>query len=251
VDKSIGDGFEALRARATPWRHDDIPPVPPDDANEKTLNEARHAIAIWPLRQRLTPDGPKLIASLPPPLPTNLSVECSTFDGPFVEWPPTQCTLLLPPAEDESDLIRFRLRLCGLESLWIQRAPLDPPPLPERDHRALSRLLDPKTFLAWLRALLTGQDAGEGGGAWDDDTSGEKHGFPSTGATKLWAPTLEDALKAWRPEDPARLRAANRHVKNYLAFIRRHFPPERDAADWNALRAFEKAWEVIRQELLR
>ena len=97
--------------------------------------------------------------------------------------------------------------------------------------------------------LLAEDDAGYGGGLWNDPII--DHGDATSGqATKWWAPTIEDALKAWTPNNKERLQTVDRHVRNYIDFIRTQVDLQSESDEMKALDSFRKAWAVIRKELL-
>ena len=82
----------------------------------------------------------------------------------------------------------------------------------------MAEYLDVRTFLSWVRSLLDDFIAGDGGGDWND--SGKR--TPSTQRrTDIsgWAPTLEQALKAW-VRDRNQLQLADRAVARYFETIR-------------------------------
>ena len=50
---------------------------------------------------------------------------------------------------------------------WLQIASCDPPPEEARDHAIIAQYLDPRTFLWWLRSMLTNDPAHLAGGDWE------------------------------------------------------------------------------------
>jgi hypothetical protein len=124
---------------------------------------------------------------------------------------------------------------------------LDPPPDEQRDRRALARYLDPRTFLLWIRALLGGEDIGDGGGDWDVRPKPGR-GLTGEGPT-WWAPTLEEVLKAWS-RDPGRLKAIDQKVEHYLKLMREQQDIERSEEEEHILKEFQETWSVIRQILV-
>jgi hypothetical protein len=253
VDSTVAEGIYALEAIARPWRLRDLPPAPAEDRDEEALEQARKKLAAeWPLIQSRTADGSCLLAQCPPPLAPEILLQAAALGCDFVEWIPTQAEIQLRYPNEESELVELRLCLRANKKLgceWLQRAPFDPELPEDRDRRAIARFLDPRTFLAWLRVLLAEDDPGHGGGPWDDPNI--DHGCTASGkATEWWAPTIEDALKAWTPDSKERLQTVDRHVRNYIDFIRARADLQHGNDEMKALDSFRKAWAVIRKELL-
>jgi len=253
VDNTIAEGIYALETIARPWRLQDLPPDSAEDRDEEALEQARKILAAeWPLVQKRTADGSCLLAKRPPPLAPEILLEAAALGCDFVEWIPTKAEIQLRCPNEESELVELRLCLRANKKLgceWLQYAPFDPELPEDRDRRAIARFLDPRTFLAWLRVLLAEDDAGYGGGLWNDPII--DHGDATSGqATKWWAPTIEDALKAWTPNNKERLQTVDRHVRNYIDFIRTQVDLQSESDEMKALDSFRKAWAVIRKELL-
>jgi hypothetical protein len=131
----------------------------------------------------------------------------------------------------------------------LQRAPLDPPPGEERDRQALARYLDPRTFLLWIRSLLTGDAAGDGSGDWDDDDKGSLPHESSRAAPTWWAPTIEEVLKAWTRE-PTSLVLIDKKVRNYLKLYQEQTDTEQPPEDRRVVEEFYKTWNTLRRELV-
>ena len=248
---SVADGIAALAALASTVRMDQLPAPTKDSAEEETLEEVRKRLAVdWPLTQERWVGGTAVMAGHAPELPDGVRLEVAPVCREPVPWPPgaTRLDFTLAPGEI-GELVQLRLRMGGYVCAWLQRARLDPPPAAERDHEAVASFLDPRTFLAWLRALL-GEEAGEGGGPWDEssDEAPPAHGTAAA-PLSVWAPTLEDILKAWRPDAPDRLRIVDDHVKKYLTFIRKRGNVA-TPTECKALLDFEQTWKVIAGELL-
>ncbi len=107
----------------------------------------------------------------------------------------------------------------------------------------------PKTFLQWIRSLLTGGAVGDGGGDWDGRHSPDAHRIVRKDGPIWWAPTIEEVLKSWS-RDPGEVAAVDRKVRHYLKLMADQEDIERDPDENEALAVFEKTWKVLRQELV-
>jgi hypothetical protein len=220
---------------------------------EKLLDDAcKHVVAHWQVEQRRHPDGPQLTCDSPPhPDRAEAKLQVGLLTGALVPWPRGQLLLQLPPASlaQETELIQVRLSMGDQQRTWLQRAPLDPPPDQTRDRSALSRYLDPRTFLLWIRSLLGNQDVGDGGGDWDVRSTQVRR-YGTITSRNWWAPTLEEMLKAWS-RDPNRLKNIDQKVRRYLTFMHDQPDQEQRDEDHQVLRDFEKTWEMLCQVLLQ
>ena len=131
---------------------------------------------------------------------------------------------------------------------WLQRTPLDPPLGASRDHRALAHYLDPRTFLLWIRSILTSDALSDGGGDWDDEPL-RPPPPPRSARPDWWAPTLEDVLKAWS-RDPGKVREADRKVRRYLDFMEHKAPEGQAEKEREVLEQFRSIWGVLRSQLV-
>jgi hypothetical protein len=113
----------------------------------------------------------------------------------------------------------------------------------------MARYLDPRTFLLWIRSLLTGDSSGEGGGDWDDEETGPSCSKPSRAVPNWWAPTIEEVLKAWS-RDPTSLILVDKKVRHYLKLYKEQPANEQVAEDQNVIEEFHKTWQVLRRELV-
>lgn len=148
---------------------------------------------------------------------------------------------------DVTELLACRLQLGDRETVWLQRAPLDPPPGVDRDRQALSRYLDPRTFQQWLRSLLVGTAPGDGSGNWDG--SGRETRRARDQEPAWWSPTLEEILKAWG-RDPASLYEVDRKAKYYLELYRERDPSEITDEERKVVADFEQVWSIVRAEMV-
>lgn len=219
---------------------------------EDPLEEAHHQVVErWNVIQRRSPSGPVLVCD-PPPHPDNpgIALEVGLLACDLVPWPRGQGELQLPPVApaQETELLQVRLCLGEHRRAWLQRAPLQPPPDEARDHRALARYLDPRTFLLWIRSLLHTVELGDGGGDWDSRPASGDGCQPATGPYSF-APTLEEMLQAWS-RNPANLVAADRQVQRYLQYIYERGDSPITSEDRRILDEFEITWQLLRRTLL-
>jgi hypothetical protein len=133
---------------------------------------------------------------------------------------------------------------------WLQIAPCEPPPDEERDHALIAQYLDPRTFLWWLRSLLSDDPAHAAGGDWD----AEPH-TPATASVNDsrstdigFMPTVEEILRSWARDSSAFV-SADEKVKSYLKELERRADESGAAADVDLLRAFRQTWEALALEL--
>lgn len=245
--------FETLAAKV---RVDALPAEDETNTDEDIIEEARKAlVADWELRQVRRPGILLLKADTPPPIDlTRLSLRVGTMAGVLQNWRAGQTEAIMPIQTDgvESELIRFALVLGNLESCWIQRIPLDPPPDSERDRRAIAAYLDPRTFLAWIRELLNGYRLDDGGGAWDGQGA-EVHAGRQRAYVRSESefPSLEEILKAWS-KNPDTLLEADRKMRDYFGLLRKNSMSEESKGDIEPLLIeFEKVWDLMRTTLLK
>jgi len=202
--------------------------------------------------QRNDGDG-QLLSSGSDPNPTDPEVAMSVglLGAACVPWPRGTTTIRLPPiaAGEITELVCCRLTLGESSVSWLQRAPLDPPPGDERDRQALARYLDPRTFLLWIRSLLTGEAAGDGSGDWDDDEKTSPQHNSSRAAPTWWAPTIEEVLKAWTRE-PTSLVLIDKKVRHYLKLYQEQIDSEQTPEERRVVEEFYKTWNVLRRELV-
>jgi hypothetical protein len=251
TDQAIIDGLLEFMGMVQIFTRADLPEYIDDDPDVYRLEEARRQVVIrWQVKQRRHRDGPQLFSDSPPhPGTPDIILAVGLLTGDLVEWPRGKLSLQLPPVPKalETELVQVQLKLNHQLCTWIQMAPLTPPPDEERDHQALARYLDPRTFLLWLRALLKVADLGDGGGDWD------KPATPSNkqkGAVKFnwWAPTLEEILKAWSL-NPVILATIQRRVDRYLTVVK-NSSGEYDRDEQKILQEFENVWSLVQQTLL-
>jgi hypothetical protein len=252
VTHEIAAGLEDFVKSATTVRLDElVTPVEVDEIDER-LEKARTQVAgCWSVTQQRNGDE-HLLSSLNDPNPTDPEVQLSIglLGTAQLPWPRGTTILRLPriAAIDVTELLSCRLTLGDLSMFWLQRAPIDPPPNDERDHQALARYLNPRMFLLWIRALLTGAPARDGGGDWDDDDRTPSR-MPSHAAPAWWAPTIEEVLKAWS-RDPTSLVLIDKKVRHYLKLYQEQTDIEQTAEERSVVEEFHKTWQILRQKLV-
>jgi hypothetical protein len=219
------------------------------DENEERLERARmQVVACWSVQQQRS-NGDYLLKADAPPHPNDPEVELAVglLGGNIVSWPRETVQLLLPgKSAIESELVQVQLQHKDLRTVWLQRAPLDPPPDEERDRRALARHLDPRTFLLWIRSLLDSGGLGDGGGHWYAVPTQQHIKRNSFG---WWAPTLEELLRSWsyRPDS---LREVDSKVQQYLSYIRADGVHGTSAEELQLVEEFAATWHTVRQVLV-
>jgi hypothetical protein len=252
IDESIAAGLKAFLELARPVDLASLTEGEETDPQKEQLEKARNAVAAqWQVTQKRHDRGPVLVAEvLPHPEDEAIQLEVGLLACDLVVWPHQQQQLQLPSISkaQETELVQIRLSLGGYQEMWLQRAPLDPPPDEERDRRALARHLDPRTFLLWIRALLNMADVGDGGGDWDVETTASRQQLAS-GLLEWWAPTLEEVLKAWT-RNPDNLGVIDRKVQHYLKLMQEKDRIEQNPETQKVLDEFADTWAVLREVLV-
>ena len=253
VTPDVGAGLEDfVKSATTVQLHELGEPVELDPIDERLENARKQIAGSWSLIQRSDAEG-HLLSSDHDPNPTDPGVQLSLglLGAAQFPWPRGATFVRIPPiaAGELTELLCVRLTLGDASISWLQRAPIDPPPGDERDRQALARYLDPRTFLIWIRSLLTGDADVDGGGDWDDDEKSlPRHNSPRS-APIWWAPTIEEVLKAWS-RDPTCLVLIDRKVRHYLELYQAQTDIEQTPEDRSVVEEFHKTWKVLRRELV-
>ena len=150
---------------------------------------------------------------------------------------------------EETELVVLQLvwnEDAEVRASWVQRAPMNPPPSPERDREALGRLMGPRAMLAWIRSILE-----EFSGEAEDSPWPKPNGRPGgSGAaarpTKPPTPSLEAVLRAWI-RDPKCVREADRVLQTWAKAAKTGVNGDPEA--FAELERFQKAWEIVRDGL--
>ena len=252
-DPAIAEGLETLieLGRSFDVTQKVEAPFEPDEI--KLLEQARNQVAArWQVTQQHSPKECLLVAEQPPhPDHGDVKLEVGLLGYPLREWPRGVNPLALNavPLADMSELLQIQLSLQGSQLSWLQKAQLNPLPGLERDRQALARHLDARTFLMWIRSLLSQGDLLDGGGDWwrDRTPQGATAKGSAVGALN-WAPTLEDVLRAWS-RNPDTLADVDRKVRHYLDIMKTIEDQDRTDEESKALEEFWRAWQVLSSEL--
>jgi hypothetical protein len=180
----------------------------------------------------------------------DLELAVGLLGGALITWSRGQNSIVLPdvPLGELSQFIHCRLTIGDAFSEWLQHTPITPPLGEERDRRALARYLDPRTFLRWLRSLLTDDPFVDGGDDWDG-TDHQSAVAPGNRGPEWWAPTIEDALKAWN-RDPNKLADVDLKVRHYLKLIEEEQRADLRDEDLLIIQDFRDTWSILRGELV-
>ena len=251
VGSNVSDGLYALINEGRLADPESLKPPEPDDLAERLEKAHREIAARWQAVQRIRDERPLLESTqLPHPDEPLAELWVGLLGQPLTQWPRGETSLQLPPisSAETTELVHCEVRLEAKSIGWLQRAPLDPPPDANRDHRALARYLDPRTFLLWIRSILTSDALSDGGGDWDD----ERQQHPATtrpAGPDWWAPTLEDVLKAWS-RDPVTVKDVDRKVRRYMAVMGQEPPEGQAEEEREILEQFRSTWDVLRSQLV-
>lgn len=223
------------------------------DTTEERLETARkHVAAVWDVKQQLVDLVPNFTAAVdpnPPDMEIKLSVGLLT--GNVVAWTRGSTSVQLPVISqaEVTELVWCRLCLGDSSICWLQRSPLDPAPDADRDRQALSRYLDPRTFLQWIRSLLTGESDGEGGGDWYCELKAPLPRGKYDVVPTWWAPTIEEVLRSWS-RDPNSLKLIDSKVRHFLKLYQEQNDSEVPAEDLAIVEEFHQTWQILRGELM-
>lgn len=253
VDSEVAAGLTAFLNSETCDVYEDLLKPAESDPDEERLDSVRNSLAAsWNLRQEVNRSVHYLCGDLDPyDVAGDMEIRAGRLGGVLQTWPPGSRRLPLPvtvPA-GVTELVVISLRLGEKECRWVQVALIAGFNTEDRDKTLMAQYLDVRTFLSWVRSLLEDSIAGDGGGDWNDD------GKRSTSIRKgsdvgLWAPTLEQALKAWA-RDPEQLQRADRALARYFDTIRTAQEHTLSAEELQAVGAVRKVWPVIRRELVQ
>jgi hypothetical protein len=255
VTREVGLGLETfVTDLAKTVRLEELTMEEVTDETDDRLELARKQVASrWSVVQRIESDIPFLASSCSVhPDDTEVELNVGLLGCVRIPWPRDITQLQLPrvaPSE-VTEFVVCHVCLRDRKVSWLQRAAIDPPPGDDRDRRALARYLDPRTFLLWIRSLLTGDPASDGGGDWDRDRrESEPQYRPFVGPT-WWAPTIEEVLKAWS-RNPESLQLVDRKVRYYLKLYEEQVDANRTDEEKHVVDEFHKTWQILRRELVR
>ena len=240
---------------------DDLPtaPAPPNPA-EQALEQLRNRIAAtWDARlERDESTNILRCETRPAPLRGYDGASLSARllgQTDWVQWAPkrTGVEFAATDLHRQTELVELELRSTEVPDLtasWVARAVMHPPIDIDRDHAVLARLMGPRAFLAWLRALLDDVTGGPGGNPWPERPKAPPQ--PASAQSRGSAtPTLESVLRAWTRK-PAAVRQVDRALETWAREMRKALSEHADEDVQEALRElgrFEAAWRVIRDGL--
>jgi hypothetical protein len=267
VARNVGDGLaEGLVGHAVEVALSDLSIEPVAEcAAEAALDVLRNRIAAgWDACLTRNPKTGEHICTLTePPLSEPdaavLTVRLLGQSG-AVDWLPGAREVSLPatPLHLQTELVVLELRsslVPELRAQWVARATLDPAPDLTRDRAVLARLMGPRAFLAWLRALLDETSSDVGDEPWPEDPEGrtlpKRSGWSDGGGVLYGAPTLESVLRAW-VRNPAAVQQVDRAIETWGRELRRALAEDASADEHAALQEvehFESTWAVVRQGL--
>ena len=253
ADSEVADGLKAFIDSETCDVYEDIlKSVEGPDADQERIERVRNSLAAsWNLRQEVDANERWLCGDYDPyDLASDMEIKAGRLGDPLQVWPRGSLRLLLPPTSHAgmTEFVVISLQLGERGCRWVQVAPIVGFDVEGRDRMLLAEYLDVRTFLSWIRSLLDDSIAGDGGGDWSDGGN-RTPGSQNRGDLSLWAPTLEQALKAW-VRDPEQLRRADTVLARYLHTIRTSRERTLSPEETRALDAVQKVWPVIRRELV-
>lgn len=223
-----------------------------DDPEQERLDQIRTRLtASWNLRQEIKEAVCWIRGDYDPhDLEPMLEVKVGRLNGNLHHWPLKLDRLQIPSGTtaNVTELVIIWLHLGEKECSWIQVAPISGFQASERDRAVMTRFLDARTFLSWIRSMLDGSAVSDGGGDWQTPP-GQKKTHGKNGGVELWAPSLEQALKAWL-RDSEQLKQVDKILSRYLASIQELQDEARTEEEKRALDAVGKVWSVIGRELL-
>lgn len=264
VGEGLVDGL--VNGLSSELLHDALPTdSAAEDFAEKALERLRDRIAaVWDARlERDQESGVVRCETQPAPLHDNdgasFSVRLLGQTG-WVPWKPMETAVELPATtlHRQTELMELELRSTKAADLvvsWVTRASMNPPPEIARDRAVLARLMGPRAFLTWLRALVDDMTVVAGDDPWPARLGGEcqqPESWGSNGRSVAWrAPTLEGVLRAW-VRNPTVVRQVDRALGTWAQEIRDALSEDAEQDDREALREvdrFEAEWRVIRDGL--
>lgn len=253
ADSEVADGLNAFINSETCDVHEELLKSVESDPDEEKLEAVRNSLAAsWNLRQEIQKEVYWLCGDLDPyDVATDMEIRVGRLGGALEPWPRGSLRLQLPVTNHAgiTELIVISLQLGEKRCRWVQVAPIAGFNAEDRDKKLMAQYLDVRTFLSWVRSLLENSIAGDGGGDWND--GGNRTARVQTGSDfSGWAPTLEQALKAW-VRDRSQLQLADRAVTRYFDTIRETQEATLSPEERQAIDAVRKVWPVIRRELVQ
>ena len=252
-DGSIAEGLQTLLELSRPF-DPEVVGVPPEDSEEvKVLTKAHSQVAYrWQVTHRHDPGGSLLRSAMAPhPDDGRVVLETALLGADYVSWPrgANEIFVGIVPQYELSGLVGVKLLFNDVSMEWIQTVRVDPEPCIERDRHLISRHLDARTFLLWIRSLLHRSEVLDGGGEWWEENP--QSATKRSGQLSLvpWAPTIEDVLKTW-VRNPETLVDVDRKIRHYLEIIRGMDAAGRTPDEHAALDEFWSVWQTLSAEFL-
>ena len=251
VSKEISERFEELAGTARPFVSNEK--ICTSDPDEEVLDRIRKSISDrWNPEQRGVGDDTLVFSESPPDLAkSGLRLEVGAFGGGWHEWPQDCTELLLKglPFEERTEFIQAKLSLGRKACSWLQRAPCNPPPGPDRDCLVIARHLDYYSLVALLRSVLVHESSNEAFGSWDDPlphTTGwvQRSGNGDSSAML----TIEEILRAYA-RAPVAFHAAQQKVRNFLGRLEKTAQGNGKDGEKELLQQLRETWELITLEL--
>jgi len=249
---SIQEGLMTLLTRPVSAAALEAREPPPEETAADRLDEAgKHCVAAW--NGKLERDGSlfRLACGKPPhPVDAGFKVEAGLATGALIEWPRGTLSLTLGEYAPSlhTELVQFRLSSGEISCAWLQRVEVTPEFEPDRDRYAIARHLGMSAFLAWIAALMAGEEGGDGGDLWD--TPPEAGRKQENGALFNGSILTLDAMLACWARDPAAFKRVGQRINAYLGPVLAQ-AGTMPSDDLKRLHAFQTVWETVSQELLK
>jgi hypothetical protein len=251
LSRAIADALQRFIANCERFHRAASPPE--IDAHEEALEKARKSLSgTWPLRQQIRDAEVEIIATKPPPLvDSEIKLEVAVLGGAYCVWRRDLTRVLLSrqPRWQRSAFVQIRVSRGDKKCAWLQIAPCEPPPDDDRDRAVIAQYLDARTFLLWLRSMLTDEGASAGGGECAEGTSSGSVTTRDPGTfDDSVGPTIEEILRAWAL-NPSSFIAMDEKVKAYMGELQRRAYESGAVADSELLKAFHLTWNELAAEL--
>lgn len=251
ISRDTADGIDEFVGACETFNPNTVPVQLNED--EEALERARKLLSRWSLRQHIGDDNVQVISSEPPPLgDAAITLEVALLGGTWRAWPLNLERVSLPGSvwRQRSDFIQLRISRGDRTCAWVQIAPCDIPPDEHRDHALIAQYLDPRTFLLWVRSILSEETGTAGGGDWDAEVSMPFGAADDRHVTEIETmPSVEEILRCWA-RDTSSFVNADEKVKSYLSELERRADDNGATQDADLLKKFRHTWESLALELL-
>lgn len=251
ISEKVAAGLHEFVKSATTVRFNELGNTIEDPAKAQLEDARKQVSSSWHISQRRDNDGPFLSSpSDPNPSASEIKLYIGILGTELLLWPRGETSLRLPrlPLSESTEFVCCRLTLGSASVSWIQLCPIHPSLGRERDEQAMAHFLDPRTFLLWIKTLLTDEVIGDGSGDWDSEENVFQRQKSSQTPIAWWAPTIEEILHAWS-RDPDGFIEIEKKVRYYLKLYEKLADIEYHEEERKALDDFKKTWQVLRREL--